>query len=399
MAMTPIYGKNPYFNLPKEEIAKLVKVSPYGIDGSPESSITELMSNGSYYLRYRIKSKDGLRVSQWSSIHNVSFPQGPDGKVSTIYEMNGYPISPTIRPDLHSVNVSNIVQDNVSNIVQERIDSSISRVTPGADVLTYNWTEPKFLPNQYFDVFLSWRKVYKIDWSGNSNVSNIATVPSLFEINGESISGFTFLLSNLEDTKDVSPGDEIAMVNVSGRTQPNVLGSNIYVKQVVDKTQLICWCAVAWGGTGTTAVVKQVSGIGSIESSPWEFAGTTSSTSLTFKQKVSTYEVVATVRSACFPKVFNPYDLTTYISMSERFSTYQGVTGNVAAAAANATSAVTNLTLPPPSISGKEVFDSDSLGSWILGNVKIDTLPTTRTSMSIKSTAAISARTATGIRL
>lgn len=364
MGMTPNYGKNPYFNLPKEEIAKLVKVSPYGTDGKPESSVAELLYDGSYYLRYRIKSRDGLRTSQWSSVHNVSFPQGPDGKVSTIYEMNGLQ-TPTIRTDLHSVNLGG----------KSEIESSISRVTPGADVLTYTWQEPRFLPSQYFDVFLSWQEVYKID-SATANVS--AATALTHPIYG---AGFRVEVSNLQDISQVKIGDEFACVNGT-RTQPVASRMFITAKYIETpgSSSIEVWAASTtnpWGGTNG-GTISNISGIRSWENSPWEFAGTTSSTSFSFKQRTTSYAVTALVRSACFPKTLLPeidpvtrqplpyFDRTTFLSMSQKYSTYQNVAGTIATSTAGGVgfvSTVTNLSLPFPGIEyqGEQMFNAGSV--------------------------------------
>ncbi len=68
---------------------KIIKIAVKDIDG--------LQSNGEYRLRYRIKSKDGTRKSEWSDIANLSYPLNDNGQVSSFYELY---VSPYERPNL-----------------------------------------------------------------------------------------------------------------------------------------------------------------------------------------------------------------------------------------------------------------------------------------------------------
>jgi hypothetical protein len=122
----------------------------------------------------------------------------------------------------------------------------------------------------------------------------------------------------------------------------------------------------------------KISGIRAWENSPWEFAGTTSSTSFSFKQRTTSYAVTALVRSACFPKALLPeidpvtsqplayFDRTTFLSMSQKYSTYQNVSGTIATSTAGGIgfiSTVTKLSLPFPGseYQGEKIFNAGSV--------------------------------------
>lgn len=388
MATTANYGKNPYFNLPAEEVSKKTKISPYGIEGAPETSVTQLMTDGSYYFRYRIKSKDGLQYSQWSNIHHVYFPEGPDGKVSTLYEINGYPAPVLDTTDYHAV----------SSTTKQMVDSQIRRPVPGGDTLIYSWSEPPFLPNQFYDVFLSWRNVYSIETTtGTATVSAATgTGPYLVTVSG------------IKDVSKISVGDMFVCVNGT-RTQPLTAIMTVSAVTVTDPVTnagtIVVTSSATWGGT-VNGTISKLSVIKPWSNSSWEYATTTNSTSFSFKQKPDTYGVVAMVRSASFPKVFVPTELTTFISMSSKYPIYQNISASVAVSTAGGIygyqSILSNLSLPitelPPDKKPVQIFVTGT-GTLGAGVTIIDTLNTAdRGKVTIGSSAAIAATTITGLR-
>jgi hypothetical protein len=139
----------------------------------PVSEVDALITGGQYRLRYRIKSKDGTQVSQWSPIKTVSFPSdtSPSGIRSSFYELymgtgrpslsesggsgaNPHPTSPYI--------VSFVSQNLSSNYIPSFVN------TYGMDngFYSYTWaTLPTDLGILYkYDVYVSKKNLANTSW-------------------------------------------------------------------------------------------------------------------------------------------------------------------------------------------------------------------------------------------
>lgn len=142
---------------------KIIKIAVKDIDG--------LRSGGEYELRYRIKSKDGSRKSEWSDITNLSYPLNNNGQVSSFYELYVPPYG--ARPilddgsnsDPHPSTAYNVATVTSALDVSTYITSSIVPPSDDSGIYTYSWGSVADYPvAQKFDVYLSWKSTTA--WSG-----------------------------------------------------------------------------------------------------------------------------------------------------------------------------------------------------------------------------------------
>lgn len=129
----------------------------------PVADISELQSDGKYILRYRVASKDRRRVSDWSQLHNLSFPLNQIGQVSSFYELyvkTGRPIldDGTVNSnDPHPSNAYSISVITAAMDVNLYITSNITYAEDDSKMYTYSWKSLSSYPiHQEFDVYLSW---------------------------------------------------------------------------------------------------------------------------------------------------------------------------------------------------------------------------------------------------
>jgi hypothetical protein len=130
----------------------------------PVSEIDGLRSDGSYKLRYRVKSKDGSRKSDWSEIQTVSFPLDFLGKTTSFYELYVAPLSrPILSNGFDNLNPHPTDPYDISIIsaamgVGEFLVSTISYPQDDSGIYTVSWKYPtSSLIAQNFDVYLSWK--------------------------------------------------------------------------------------------------------------------------------------------------------------------------------------------------------------------------------------------------
>lgn len=137
---------------------KIIKIAVKDIDG--------LKTGGEYELRYRIKSKDGTRKSEWSDITNLSYPLNDNGQVSSFYELY---VSPYDRPNLSDGAGADPHPSNsyVVETVNPVITSSIVPPSDDSGIYTYSWGSVAEYPvTQKFDVYLSWKSGSTwLDWT------------------------------------------------------------------------------------------------------------------------------------------------------------------------------------------------------------------------------------------
>lgn len=132
----------------------------------PLSDIDALQQDG-YLFRYRIKSKDGSRKSEWSPLVSLKFPivdiisndnSVQSGRLS-FYERalgDGRPIlTDAANLDPHPSNPysTSVVATFLSNYNNSNIESS----GDGTGLYTVKWNEVPSTVRQSFDIYLSWR--------------------------------------------------------------------------------------------------------------------------------------------------------------------------------------------------------------------------------------------------
>lgn len=128
----------------------------------PVSDIDGLQSTGAYRLRYRIKSKDGIRKSEWSDLATLSYPLNGSGQVSSFYEMY---VPPYQRPSLSSTSLDDPHPSNAYAVTDVSyligtgyITSTIKSSEDDSGVYTYSWSGVEDYPvAKNFDVYLSWK--------------------------------------------------------------------------------------------------------------------------------------------------------------------------------------------------------------------------------------------------
>jgi hypothetical protein len=129
----------------------------------PVSDINGLVSTGKYVLKYRVKSKDGSRVSDWSSPITVNFPKNEKGQTSSILELysglTAYTraLVSTAGADPHPSNGYAQPSTGYSaSISKPEIDAGAS--APYDTQYTCSWKIPTELQiNKTYDIYVSWK--------------------------------------------------------------------------------------------------------------------------------------------------------------------------------------------------------------------------------------------------
>ena len=140
----------------------------------PISEIQGLRTDGSYLLRYRVKSSnDGLLFSEWSEPYKLSFPSNTNGQISSFYELYVPPYG--LRPildngsnlDPHPSNGYTITVVTAGLNDSTYIKSSIVPPSDDSGIYTYSWSSLEAYPvTQKFDVYLSWKSTTAwSDWT------------------------------------------------------------------------------------------------------------------------------------------------------------------------------------------------------------------------------------------
>ena len=114
----------------------------------PLSDIQSIQQDGTILLRYRVKSKDGSRVSHWSKINKI------DPQIS-FSELNGYNKPITAQTPLLSPEVTFAYPPGFgSNYIQ----SALTRPSVGADTFIYSWSIKDTASNiANYDVYAQWQ--------------------------------------------------------------------------------------------------------------------------------------------------------------------------------------------------------------------------------------------------
>lgn len=198
---------------------KVIKISIKDIEG--------LQSDGGYKLRYRIKSKDGLRKSEWSEIANLSYPINTYGVVSSFYELYFPPVVGYFgRPNLANTNSEDPHPSNgyaVSTVRSyisptQYITSAISYLEDDTKLYTYGWTVPSdFKGNKLFDVYLSWKYTATgwSDWeyAGTTNETSFSFLKP--DSTAQYVQAAVFLSSNPKLTNIFGAEGETTFISIS----------------------------------------------------------------------------------------------------------------------------------------------------------------------------------------
>lgn len=117
----------------------------------PVSEIDGLLSGGKYIFQYRIKSKDGNRVSDWSSAIVLPYPVGPSGSTSSILELYAGGAAPDLT-DNHALS------GTAYAIPTSSFPASITKSEQDESLYVCSWSIPEYVKiNQKFDVYISWK--------------------------------------------------------------------------------------------------------------------------------------------------------------------------------------------------------------------------------------------------
>ena len=194
---------------------KIVKV--------PVSEIDGLRSDGAYIFRYRIKSKDNSRKSEWSEPQKLNFPNNWYGATSSAYELyfsgegNRPNIANSSDEDPHPTSAY-AVSDVSGGIQTGYINSEITYAEDDSQIYTYKWTVPaESKINKTFDVYLSWKN-NSGSW-GNWQYAGTTTGDSFAfskpVTNYQYVQAAVFLSSNPKFTNIYKTGAEITFVSIS----------------------------------------------------------------------------------------------------------------------------------------------------------------------------------------
>ncbi len=189
----------------------------------PVSEIQGLRSDGSYLLRYRVKSNDGALFSEWSEPYKLQFPLNTLGQISSFYELYLNAARPVLEnsqaspTDPHPTNPYDIVVVTSSMGVDQYIESSISPSGETHGSYTYKWTLPNTPTVQSFDVYLSWKDSSGswLDWTyaGTTSGDSITFVKP--QQTYQAVQAAVFLSSTPKLTNIFNNDGEITFVSIS----------------------------------------------------------------------------------------------------------------------------------------------------------------------------------------
>jgi hypothetical protein len=201
----------------------------------PVSTLDSLITGGKYRLRYRIKSKNGLGTSAWSSIKTISYPGANNnlsGQPSSFYELY---LNASYRPFLSSdphlnspaeaytvatVQNGNTTWFNYSGGDANWINSSIKSDEQDTGVYRYSWDAlPEWAGVALkFDVYLSVKNLTNTTWTefvfvgSTTNNSINFNVPRMTT---QSIQAAVFLSSTPKLTSIANETAEVTLVSIS----------------------------------------------------------------------------------------------------------------------------------------------------------------------------------------
>jgi hypothetical protein len=200
-------------------VNKIVKI--------PVADINGLRSDGGYSFRYRIKSTDGSRKSDWSELTNLSFPLSDSGSTKSFYELyvGGVPgfgsrpvLSDGSNADPHDSNAAYSVATVITDIgIDNFIKSAITSAEDDSEIYTYSWSSLAEYPvNQTFDVYLSWKTGSTwSDWaySGTTTSNNFSFKKE--SLTAQYVQAAVFLSSYPKLTNIYGNIPEITFVSIS----------------------------------------------------------------------------------------------------------------------------------------------------------------------------------------
>jgi len=275
---------------------KIIKIAVKDIDG--------LQSSGEYRLRYRIRSKDGTRKSEWSDIANLSYPLNDNGQVSSFYELYVPPYGRPIlddgaNADPHPSNGYTIATFTAALDVTTYIKSSITPLTDDSGIYTYSWNSIDDYPvTQKFDVYLSWKST--TTWSswifaGTTTANNfsfkkpdssyqfvqaavfLSSYPKLTNIYGHLAETTVVSISPTLSTYSSSTTGTIGSITGSGPYRATITGlTNLPASSVISGRRVFATTLGTGSfGSGAVTVVSTSGGTDMVVTSPNTFtAGT-----------------------------------------------------------------------------------------------------------------------------
>jgi hypothetical protein len=257
-------------------------------------------------LRYRIKSADGTKISEWSPVYDLAFYNSRYGTAFgalQIAKTNGFdtPSSDRTSP-ISAYTYGDPTLKMLQSAVERITAQSDASASPDVDLFKYSWVAPPSLNVKNFDVFLSW---FTINYVHPTATLSAATGPS-----GGLYSG-TLTLTG-------TGAQNAANTLRSYYNRMNSLGSPA---RITMSSNIVTTGAIASGGgaagnyftivsgtstngtltvfniqsnqTWTAGTMKHVFKYNSY--SDFEYAGTTSSNSYTFKRTSNSNTVTTTL--------------------------------------------------------------------------------------------------------
>lgn len=197
---------------------KIVKV--------PVADINGLQSDGSYLFRYRVKSKDNSRKSEWSEPQKLTFPFNWYGDTSSMYELyiagDGYRpnIASSGGNDPHPSTAYQVSDVSAGVSATYYIKSSISYAQDDTQMYTYSWSLPSKalgIVNQSFDVYLSWKYTSTgwSDWKYSGTTTGNSFSFNKPASTAQYVQAVVFFSSNPKFTNIYGQGAEITFLSMS----------------------------------------------------------------------------------------------------------------------------------------------------------------------------------------
>lgn len=279
----------------------------------PQSSLT---------IRYRIKSQDGTRISEWSPIYDLGFYDQVFGTAlgsRSIAQINGFstPYPGRFTPlDAYDYGDPNMLQSSVERI-SVGTDASDS---PSVDLFKYSWVAPPSLNVKKFDVFLSWQSIsYITSLATLSAPSGAGPYTGTITFTGTGAQNSANNVRNYYDRMDA----EGSFARLSGAPNLSATGT-LNAGSGVPGT---IFTIVSGGSTGGTGVVFNISSTqtwtaGTIKHifktegyTDFEYAATTESNSYSFNRTGSSNVVSGTLTAGSNTITLNEDVLYSGLSM------------------------------------------------------------------------------------
>lgn len=257
-------------------------------------------------LRYRIKSPDGTRESEWSPIYDLQFVDpifGTDLGTLSIAEINGYKIPSTSRATpISSYQYGDPTDAMMQSGVERVTTQSDASASPDVDLFKYSWIVPPTLSVKNFDVFLSWFSVNYVIAGATLSAASASPYTGTITFTGTGAQNAANTVRSYYNRMNAEGTDLARLTMSSNITTTGALaagggapGQYFTIVSGASTDGTGAAFNIKSSQTWTAGTVKHIFKLGAY--TDFEYAATTSSNDFSFKRTGSSNKVTATIDS------------------------------------------------------------------------------------------------------